>query len=227
MKKLITIFLALTILLSMSMVTYAAPASGSEPNQPGGPRGSRLAEDGSVRPSDAPTGERPRGANLSMLFELYYPEGLAAFDALNAEHQEFHLGQAAIRDAHKAEIQAMKADTKAQFDAINAALEAGTITEEEAIVQKDAIRSTIEEKRAENSVTRAALEVIKTNKQAEVAAINALREANRTTLRTALTSDPVDEVAIASSLATVTSLLEQHIAVDYTYAAQIADLLGL
>jgi len=192
----------------MSLVASAAPENtGTDPD--------------TSRPKVLPLKDQHDGA-ITTLFETYYPEGLDEFEALQAEHRAFHEGQSAIREAHKATIDAMKEDIKSEMIAIRTALEAGEITEEDAASQRAEIRSGIEEHRAEMLITKTAIDEILSNKQSEVDAIKALNVENRAVIQAALASDPIDTAAIISGLQTVTDLLEEHIAVDYDYAEQVS-----
>jgi len=200
----------------MSVVASAAPTDQSDSNTS---RGSRMNQ------GSAGVIGRPDDSRLLSLFETYYPEGLSDFEALQAEHRAFHEGQAAIRAVHKEDVDAARSEIKAQFEAIRDALDSGEITLEEATANRDAIRSSLDDIKAEATAMKSAISEIIANKQVEVDAINALRATTRTTIVEALAADPVDEATIQSALATVSDLLDQHLAVDYKYAEQIANLL--
>lgn len=103
MKKLVTILLAFTLVLSLGVTASAAKEPSTD-------------ADGNI--IERVKAERP---DVTDLFAEYYPEGLSYYGELQAEHEIFHTERAALKEETMAEI-------KAEKDAIKAAVEAGEMT---------------------------------------------------------------------------------------------------
>lgn len=180
MKKLVLLVMSLTLLLSTT-VSVSADTEGPRERSDG-----------------------KRGPGIEGIFETYYPEGLSEFEALQEEHQAFHEGRKALRDEHRADLEAEKA-------AIKAAVESGEMTQEEA-------RAFITARKAEQEPIKEALNALRDAKKEELESIKASREILKANILEALKSDPVDTATIAAHLIETTELLEAHIAIDYKYA---------
>lgn len=198
MKKLATILLTLTLLLSLGVTANAAKEPSTDPQVNVGSAGLKTE---AAKP------------DISELFNTYYPEGLSYHESLQAEHESFHQERQAVKEATLAE-------KKAEKDAIKAAVEAGEMT------RIEGLEALLELLKAQEPI-RTELEAIKAAKQAEADIIKAERQALGQAMRTLLQEETIDEAAVASLLAEASDLLRAHIDMDYYYAEMVDDLVGI
>ena len=149
-------------------------------------------------------------ARMTNVFENYNPEKVDAFIALNAEHMAFHTGQAAKREA-------LLEQAKTTFAAIRDQVTKGDLTREEGLATIAAIRS-------ENEATRAEVQSVLELKRTELELLKSVNEDIRGTLKTLLTAEVKDTVAIQEILDEILMQLSKHIEIDQKYAAMIDEI---
>ena len=153
---------------------------------------------------------RDAGQKFEMLFTQYAPDLLDDYLLVKQEHIDFH-------KERKAEHESFKAQIKGDLNLIIDAFVAGDISGEDA-------KAAIIETRDNLKAYRDALSAIKDAKQSEREGLKTQRESLRQQIQTALAADEVDTALMYSLMEQSLNLYQDHLALDYKYAAQIDTL---
>lgn len=148
-----------------------------------------------------------KGQKVIDLFTMYYPNGLETFEAIKVEHSLFH-------ETAKTEREAYVVEKKAEIQSFRSAFEAEEITQEE-------LKEIMETYKREKETFRAELELIKVDKQAASELIQNDIIALRSALKTALTSEIIDDALVESLLVDLIAYSQKHLDMDYYYYNQV------
>lgn len=197
MKKKVLIILIVVVVMSLSAGAIAFAAETKEPTKQ---------DKQELRVERA----EKRFLRLSSLFETYYPEGVDALVDNREAHIEFH-------ESAKADREELRAGIKEMFTEIKESFENGDINKTEARTQIVALKSSIEEMRAE-------FKVVVEEKQAAQSVVKDSLIVLRDEMKVLLQADEVDAIRVKEILKSTFPLLQQHVENDVFYHGQFLDI---
>lgn len=149
---------------------------------------------------------------IETLFDKYNPTAKQEFLTLQEEHREFHEERSVIR------LEIIQ-NYSGQVSSITGQVADGTITPAEGREQLQALRAGVKS-------IREAIAAVLEPKKAEIEAIKNQAEAVRDSIKDALKEDEVSESQIAGYLDQLVDLLNQHLEIDFKYAALVDEVIG-
>ncbi len=167
--------------------------------------------DESKRDALASENQVERGQRLRALFTEYNEEGLDELIEVQDAHMSFHENVKAYREE-------VKIATKADFDAIRAAVESGDLTRREGRVELIELRMSIRNMR--NEIDEVLLQKIEVQAPIHDRIVEVKDE-----VKALLEADPVDADAVKLLLEETLSLLSSHLGNDELYHGMIVDII--